>query len=61
MNRGGPHQGCQGRAGDGSAGGSRNAGGAAKSSISHGATAAASRRVSGGRFHFSSSNFSTDV
>lgn len=50
-----------GTAGDGSAGGSRNAGAAAKSTMSQGAAAAASRFVSGGRFHFSSISFSAEV
>jgi hypothetical protein len=51
----------QARAGAGSSGGMPKAGSASRSSASSGATAAASLRVSGGRFHFSSSSFSTDV
>ncbi len=49
------------RDGSGSAGGSRKAGGLSKSTASSGAIAAASRRVSGGRFHFCSTSLSTDV
>ena len=40
---------------------SRNAGGAVRSSAPSGETAAASRCVSGGRFHFSSMSLSTEV
>jgi hypothetical protein len=48
-------------AGLGSSGGVRNAGGAVRSSAPSGAIAAASRRVSAGRFHFSSTSLSTEV
>jgi hypothetical protein len=48
-------------AGLGSSGGVRNAGGAVRSSAPSGATAAASRWVSAGRFHFSSTSLSTEV
>src|SRR5215472_593499 len=48
-------------AGAGSSGGVRNAGGDVRSSAPSGEAAAASRRVSAGRFHFSSMSFSTEV
>jgi hypothetical protein len=47
--------------GAGSSGGVRKAGGESKSSAASGAVAAASRRVNAGRFHFSSTSFSTEV
>src|SRR5580692_11400658 len=49
------------RAGLGSAGGSRKAGGPVRSSALSGEAAAASLAVSGGRFHFSSTSLSTEV
>ncbi len=51
----------QGIAGGGSVGGLRNGGTADRSIRSHGAVALASRRVSGGRFHFTSMSLSADV
>ena len=48
-------------AGAGNRGGVRKAGGAVRSSAPRGEVAAASRRVSAGRFHFSSTSFSTEV
>jgi serine/threonine-protein kinase len=48
-------------AGSGSSGGVMNAGGAVRSSAPSGAIAAASRLVSAGRFHFSSTSLSTEV
>src|SRR5580658_3622875 len=50
-----------GRLGAGKDGGFRKAGGLSRSSASSGAVAAASRAVSGGRFHFSWTSLSTDV
>jgi hypothetical protein len=47
--------------GAGRSGGVRKAGSASRSSAPSGAAAAASRLVSGGRFHLHSSSFSTDV
>ena len=47
--------------GSGSGGGVRKAGVLVKSSALSGVLAAASRAVSGGRFHFSSTSLSTDV
>src|SRR6201993_58135 len=47
--------------GAGSSGGVRNVGGAVRSSAPRGEVAAASRWVSAGRFHFSSTSFSTEV
>jgi hypothetical protein len=55
------HQVPQASAGAVSSGGVRNAGGAVRSSAPSGEIAAASRRVSAGRFHFSSTSFSTEV
>src|SRR6266704_1992639 len=49
------------RLGSGSSGGVRKAGGAPRSSAPSGEAAAASRRVSAGRFHFSSTSLSTEV
>ena len=51
----------QARVGLGSDGGSRKAGGPVRSSMLSGEVAAASRRVSGGRFHFCSTSLSTEV
>src|SRR6202042_3972235 len=48
-------------AGLGSSGGVRKAGGAVRSSAPSGAISAASRLVSAGRFHFSSTSFSSEV
>src|SRR4051794_17880698 len=48
-------------AGGGSTGGVRNAGGSSKSSATKGLAAAASRRVSDGRFHLSATRRSTLV
>src|ERR1700716_3430848 len=49
------------RLGSGRDGGFRKAGGLVKSSASNGVVAAASRVVSAGRFHFSSTSLSTEV
>ena len=49
------------RLGAGRSGGSRKAGGPDRSRASSGARAAASRAVSGGRFHFSCTSLSTEV
>jgi hypothetical protein len=49
------------RLGSGSDGGSRKAGGPVRPSASSGETAAASRAVNTGRFHFSSTSLSTEV
>ncbi|HET9071051.1 MAG TPA: RNA polymerase subunit sigma-70 [Acidimicrobiales bacterium] len=49
------------RAGGARVGGSAKAGAASRSTMSQGARAAASRSVSGGRFHFSSISLSTEV
>jgi predicted acylesterase/phospholipase RssA len=49
------------RAGAGNDGGLRKAGGPSRSSALSGAAAAASRAVSGGRFHFCSASLSTEV
>src|SRR5579859_26944 len=57
----GAYQVPQVRAGGGRSGGVRKAGGADRSSAPSGEIAAASRRVSAGRFHFSSMSFSTEV
>ena len=57
----GSYQVPQVRLGGGSTGGSRNAGGPVRSRALSGEHAAASRAVSGGRFHFSSRSLSTEV
>ena len=49
------------RAGGGNVGGTRNRGGLSRSSASSGSFAAASRLVSGGRFHFRSMSLRMDV